>query len=233
MFQTYDTPLSFPEDDNVDLMQISPVGDLNPYCSSYGAFSPVFEDPSPDTHLDYDHGSSPIGPLTPFGDFIDRAMAKDDLDYPGNMRQPFDCYQDHRYGAPQHQKQSYTQAEPSPAAVTTSAPSASIDYKKLVDPLSDWLAAYVWRVCTTGAGLPHPFFRSSSVVSTLFLSSVSNVFPVPIPSDIQECLSIIWRVLSAPCSFPLFCSRPQSFCRFGTSCDCLCSWDLSLLVPTT
>jgi len=162
---TYDTPLSFPEDDDVDLMQISPVEGLSTYCSSYGAFSPVFEDPSPDTHLDYDPGSSPIGPLTPFGDFIDRAMAKDDLDYPGNVRQPYDSYQDHRYGAPQNQKQEYNQAEPSPAAATiatTAAPSASIDFKKLVDPLSDWLAAYVWKVCTTGAGLPHPFFRSSS-----------------------------------------------------------------------
>lgn len=157
--QAYDTPPYFPEDDDIDLMQISPTGNFNPYSSSYGAFSPVFEDPSPETRLDYDPASSPIGPLTPFGDFIDRAMADDDFEHPDNMGQPYDSYQDHRYGA---QQQSYESPQKqAPASDTVAAPSASVDYKRLVDPLSEWLALYVWRVCTTGAGLPHPFFRPS------------------------------------------------------------------------
>lgn len=166
---TYDT-LPYPEDDDADLMQISPVDDMNPYSRNYGAFSPVFEDPSPEPHVEYDPGSSPIGPMTPFGDFIDRAMAENpghigptDPMYPPG---PYDTYQDHRYGTSHNQTHSYPPAESPlkqpPASDAASVPCASVDYKRLVDPLSEWLACYIWRVCTTGAGLPHPFFRPSS-----------------------------------------------------------------------
>jgi hypothetical protein len=154
-------------------MQISPAEGFSLCPRDYGAFSPVLEDPSPETHADYDPGSSPIGPLTPFGDFIDRAIAKntepsdymdpvDSMYHYGQVRDP---YQGLHYGSPYSQTQNHAPPngplkQPS-APDTPSVPSASVDYKKLAEPLSEWLACYVWRVCTTGAGLPHHFFRPS------------------------------------------------------------------------
>jgi hypothetical protein len=149
-------------------MQISPVGDTNLYSMDYGTFSPVFEDPSPEPHIEYDPGSSPIGPLTPFGDFIDRAIAGNlessntmgQVDLMYHSAQVYDSYQDLRYSPSYSHMINLPQKQPS-VPDTTSAQSASVDYKKLVEPLSEWLACYIWTVCTTGAGLPHPFFRPS------------------------------------------------------------------------
>ncbi|KIY73792.1 hypothetical protein CYLTODRAFT_406502 [Cylindrobasidium torrendii FP15055 ss-10] len=109
-----------------------------------GAFSPVYEDQSPAGN----NVSSPIEPYTPFDDFVD-------LNYPPlNACSP--AY-DSEYGTGLDLFQGETQElkEPSlPQEIAT--PSASFDYKKLAEPISEWLANYVWKACTAEAS-PSPF----------------------------------------------------------------------------
>ncbi|KAH6871006.1 hypothetical protein BKA70DRAFT_362752 [Coprinopsis sp. MPI-PUGE-AT-0042] len=90
-----------------------------PRISSY---NPTYRDHSPSTDSGPDSASSPLGPITPFADFIDRAVA-----------------------AEQHH-------------------SATAGFRQLALPLSEWLANYVWRVCTTGLSLSPVFTYPSGRV---------------------------------------------------------------------
>jgi hypothetical protein len=140
-----------------------------------GAFTPVFEDESPGRASDLDIGSSPVEPVTPFGKFIDRAIAATqtypavDNTYPlaGLLAQdPTYGYPDQLCGAQCYQAQPLYQPIvdqpkehiPAPEVVT---PSATASYKKLAEPLSDWIANYIWKVCTTGLSLPSKFSGQS------------------------------------------------------------------------
>jgi hypothetical protein len=133
--------------------------DYGGMCRSQG-LSPGYDDPSPalDAHLGPD--SSPIGPLTPFGDFVDRAVATADapvvlndgywadtrqLSYPcqhGYFEMQCGCQPQVAYACEP------TRAQPPPTLIIT--PTADTAYKKLADPLAEWVATYVWKVCTTG-----------------------------------------------------------------------------------
>jgi hypothetical protein len=167
--QTYGAIPFHPENDIGDGMNVSPIESYDRILTrNFGAFSPLLEDPSPDTNQ-YDPGSSPLGPITPtpFGDFIDRAITSTDVEptidptYPDLGRQPYDYHgnQQPQYGQVQiFPKQSPRKQVP---VVAAPPPTATTEYKKLVDPLSEWLACYVWRVCSTGAGLPSHFARPS------------------------------------------------------------------------
>lgn len=160
------------EDETGDTMNVSPIESYDKiFASNFGAFSPVLEDPSPDANQ-YDSGSSPIGPITPtpFGDFIDRAITSGyiestiDPTYLDLGRQPHNAHHVNRQ--PQYGQVTQIVAKQSPRkqvpAIAAPPPTATSEYKKLVDPLSEWLACYVWRVCSTGAGLPSHFVRPSS-----------------------------------------------------------------------
>ena len=168
--QTYGAIPPHPEDDTGDAMDVSPVEDCDIFfASNIGAFSPLLEDPSPDANK-YDPRSSPIGPITPtpFADFIDRAITSNyveptiDPTYPdlGRLSYAYHGSQQSHYGQVNQTvpKQSPRKQVPT---VTAPPPTATIEYKKLVDPLSEWLACYVWRVCSVGAGLPSHFVRPS------------------------------------------------------------------------
>ncbi|KIP07013.1 hypothetical protein PHLGIDRAFT_433361 [Phlebiopsis gigantea 11061_1 CR5-6] len=119
-----------------------------------GAFSPVYED-------DNDPASSPAGPNTPFADYVDRAVASQSAPigavphvqygYPEEYCNA-QCYQCQQYVPPQ---QVVHQAPPVPEPVVT--PTASIAYRKLAEPLADWVATFVWKVCTTGMSLPSKY----------------------------------------------------------------------------
>ena len=162
------TPLH-PEDDSGDTMNVSPVENYKFFARNFDAFSPLVEDPSPDANK-YDPGSSPIGPITPtpFGDFIDRAITANyveppiDPTYPDLGRQSYNGYHGNQ---PQYGQVGQVVPKQSPRkqvpTVTAPPPTATTEYKKLVDPLSEWLACYVWQVCSTGAGLPPHFVRHS------------------------------------------------------------------------
>jgi hypothetical protein len=126
-------------------------------------YSTLYEDQSPGSDSGPESGSSPLGPVTPFADFVDRAVAAE---------QPY-VSQDTgavsidpsvvEYGVLKQAKDVPvfpTLAEPpkDPASVPdVVTPSATNGYKKLAEPISEWLAGYVWKVCTTGMTLPALF----------------------------------------------------------------------------
>jgi len=159
-----------PEDDIGDAMNVSPAENYENIFRNFGAFSPLVEDPSPDANQ-YDSGSSPIGPVTPtpFGEFVDRAITSNyveptiDPTYPDLGRPSYNAY--HGNQQPQYGQADQLIIKQSPRkqvpTVTAPPPTATTEYRKLVDPLSEWLACYVWRVCSTGAGLPSHFVRPS------------------------------------------------------------------------
>jgi hypothetical protein len=127
-----------------------------------GAFTPVFEEESPDSSGE--PNSSPVGPVTPFADFVDRAVAAASQAYMA-LEQFSDVKdaQSHfvHIQSPQPQSPEIPKEPAPPEPVVT--PSATATYKKLAEPLSEWVANYVWKVCTTGMSLP-PAFTYSRLV---------------------------------------------------------------------
>lgn len=128
-----------------------------------GAFTPIFEDQSPGMDMD----SSPLEPLTPFGDFVDRAVATQSYQdvVPSSIGAPQTadiCEGQCSQPAASYQIVPEQPKEPAPApAPEVVTPSATSGYRKLAEPLSDWVANYVWKVCTTGLSLPSLFSAPS------------------------------------------------------------------------
>lgn len=135
-----------------------------------GAFTPVFEDQSPDTASGPEPVSSPAEPVTPFGDFVDRAVAAaQDYDAVGfEDSNPIDlpiyecCDTGDRISFCQAPVVYPSIAEgPKGPAPSLEGSGANTGYKKLAEPLSIWVANYVWNVCTTGLSLPSMFSQPS------------------------------------------------------------------------
>lgn len=133
-----------------------------------GAFPPVFEQ-SPGGESGHETSSSPLEPTTPFGDFVDRAVAAAHASVPYNPFQvhSFPTEMD-KYEAPcyqalaTHDSVPEVAKEPSLAPAPTMevvTPTATSGYKKLAEPLSDWVANYVWKACTANVALPQQFSR--------------------------------------------------------------------------
>lgn len=147
-----------------------------------GAFTPVFEDMSPEPAVACDPGSSPIGPATPFAEFVDRAVAaaqsavtyeyvrsteaaaRSQHHYQGDYCGAH-CYQCNVF---QHIEQPVQAVPPALEPVVT--PTASATYKKLAEPLAEWIAGYVWKVCTTGMNMP-PAYAQPRAFSRRYASS--------------------------------------------------------------
>ena len=141
------------------------------YTPSYerGAFSPVYEESSPD----HDMASSPLGPNTPFGDYVDRVVAPQaarthhaPVDPAPQLQYVYaddychvQCYQCQHHAPTEQVAQ---QAPPAPEPVQT--PTASIAYKKLAEPLADWVANFVWKVCTTGLSMSPKYAQPEYVI---------------------------------------------------------------------
>ncbi|KAG6911745.1 hypothetical protein DXG01_007995 [Tephrocybe rancida] len=134
-------------------------------------FSPDFEDDqSPASCPERD--SSPLQPITPFGVFVDRAVASQTYqgDHSSHVAFHDYAYQDKLCGLqcyptdPAYQVAAELQEPASAAEVVT--PCATTGYKKLAEPLADWVANYVWKVCTTGLSLPAMFAQSVSHPTT-------------------------------------------------------------------
>lgn len=134
-----------------------------------GAFTPIFEDQSPDRGSGHEASSSPLGPITPFGQFVDRAVADAQDCTSFDEQHPYPVLVD-KYGPSSFQSQSgYQQPvhvveepkEPAPApAPEVVIPSATSSYKKLAEPLSAWVANYVWKACTNDLALPANLTRT-------------------------------------------------------------------------
>lgn len=129
-----------------------------------GVFTPVIEDMSPEPVQDCDPASSPIGPATPFAEFVDRAyMAEGQSVYDATRpvgREVQFGYQEEYCGATCYHCQAYQQAErhvQAPQQEPVITPTATTAYKRLAEPLSEWIASYVWKVCTTGMDLPSAY----------------------------------------------------------------------------
>lgn len=135
-----------------------------------GTFSPILEDQSPGSDSGPDSGSSPLEPLTPFGDFVDRAVAGAQhvmLEGPYVERNALvEDYQEKQAIPDVYQAvpvfptiaDAPKQQDPISDTVTLGATGG---YKKLAEPLSEWVANYVWKVCTTGFSLPPAFVQPS------------------------------------------------------------------------
>jgi hypothetical protein len=145
----------------------SPAYGVNSGSYERGAFSPVFEDDVPGMDDCQDVDSSPAEPVTPFGDFIDRVVAAGQ-DYapeygvhsdapisqapaPVLYDPPFEPH----YAAMEYVTDPQVIPEPEH---TVSLSNAS--YRRMAEPMADWIATYIWRVCTTGMSLPQSYSRS-------------------------------------------------------------------------
>ena len=130
----------------------------------FGAF---YEDHSPASGVD--SNTSPLEPVTPFGEFVDRAVAEPQFSMDnryGMQNAIANNYEDNKPDLeaykppPVFPSISDFPKEPDPI-VDTVTPSATVGYKTLSEPLSEWVANYVWKVCTTGFSLPHAFTVAS------------------------------------------------------------------------
>ena len=130
-------------------------------------FSPMGHDKSPGDDSGQDRDSSPLQPITPFGEFVDRAVAFVQPRHDGEIVPPSDAA-GHDYvcgprccpSQPAYPTIGGHHPDPAPASEVVT-PSATTGYKKLAEPLADWVSNYVWKVCTTGLSLPSAFVRSS------------------------------------------------------------------------
>ena len=143
-----------------------------------GAFSPVLEDYSPQVPDDLspepaagaEPGSSPVGPATPFAEYVDNAFAEAQL-APAAQRsrdvvsQAPPVYAVHDgYHPSCYQCQTYQVEQPvqqAPVADSVVMPVATAAYKKLAAPLSEWIVNFVWKVCTTGKCLSPDYAQPS------------------------------------------------------------------------
>lgn len=133
-----------------------------------------------------DADSSPLEPITPFADFIDRAVAAEQPYVSQDNGRAIVLESSVDYGKYKEEKAAPvfpTLAEPAKEAAPapepeTVTPSATTGYKQLAEPISEWLASYVWKVCTTGLSLPAMFRYQSACV----LSSIFSLFPPYSPS---------------------------------------------------
>lgn len=154
--------------------------------SAPGTFSPVYEDHSPASGVD--SNPSPLEPVTPFGEFVDRAVAE-----------PQSCssMDNSRYGTQnviashyEHNQPTLEVYKPPPVfpsisdfpkepdpIVDTVTPSATVGYKTLAEPLSEWVANYVWKICTTGFSLPPAFTVASMNAGPYAVKPPSDLVP--------------------------------------------------------
>ncbi|KIJ19977.1 hypothetical protein PAXINDRAFT_152970 [Paxillus involutus ATCC 200175] len=130
-----------------------------------GLFAPILENDSPDM-LSGDMGSSPIEPLTPFGDYVDRAVAASDATVPHDPLAPtrpqeFQFPYSTLCGAQCYSQCHHLQAYSQEPFVTPceQPPTATLAYKKLAEPMAEWMVSYVWKVCTNAIVLPQPIAR--------------------------------------------------------------------------
>jgi hypothetical protein len=124
------------------------------------SYSPPTEYVSSEPAPDEDPVSSPLGPITPFGVFVDRAVAATHFHGPGPkvalpIAAPFEHHDSVQYGVPppvSTLQYDGTRQQPDIPSVpdVMPMPSATPSYKKVADPLAEWVAAFVWKVCTTG-----------------------------------------------------------------------------------
>lgn len=126
------------------------------YLPEGNAFSPVYEDQSPEEPV-----SSPMEPVTPFGIFVDRAVADAQVYPTCGGPCPTDIGAQSSAKSPAvfapFSVKTFGDVPKEPVPVADNVVSVNTGYKKLAEPLANWITDYVWKVCTTGLSLPPPF----------------------------------------------------------------------------
>lgn len=123
-----------------------------------GLFAPILEDDSPDM-MNGDISSSPIEPVTPFGDYVDRAVAASDatlhdpLVPSGSQELSISVNCDSQF-CHFHPYLHTDVKEESVVSVNEHLSTASLIHKQLAEPIAEWLVSYVWKVCTNVLVLP-------------------------------------------------------------------------------
>ncbi|THH23161.1 hypothetical protein EUX98_g8012 [Antrodiella citrinella] len=187
-----------------------------------GVFSPLYQEVSPELAVGNDPGSSPVGPATPFGEYIDRAVAETQgmyvydtgrsatelrqshYDYPGEYCTQ-QCYQCQHYQA----VEPAVQAPPAPEPVVT--PSATTAYKKLAEPVSEWVANFVWKVCTTGMSLrpdyaqPAAFVRQYPALPPRHLAKSTHALLLSTLLQPSAIYLALWYIVRLPVFFGPTC----------------------------
>lgn len=174
-----------------------------------GAFTPVFEADSPVGGADA--GSSPIEPVTPFGEFVDRAVVRtkgvESYDVYARMEDTRDDVVV-RADAPVSSVMTAveTQEEPAPSVQEVITPGASTAYKKLAGPLAEWITNYVWQACTTGFNLS-PLYCQGAPIRP-YASSPPNHIATSVHSILLSTLLqpsavflAIWYIVRLPIYF--------------------------------
>ena len=134
------------------------------------SYSPPEQGASSGPTADEDPASSPLGPITPFGVFVDRAVAASQFSSKVDLAitPPFD-HSSIQYAPPPAATVPYEsvkqQSEVFPAPDVVPMPPATLSYRKVADPLAEWIATFVWKVCTTGMCLhtQYTYVHTSSV----------------------------------------------------------------------
>ncbi|KAG2077663.1 hypothetical protein BDR04DRAFT_1000563 [Suillus decipiens] len=129
-------------------------------------FAPVLEDDSDDM-MNGDLGSSPIGPATPFAEYVDRVIATSDVPTVSD-RIPLRQDSLYHHGLHSYNMVDYQHADQIKQESVTSndsAPSASIKYKMFAEPMADWIVSYVWKVCKNSIALPPTVSRYIPLIS--------------------------------------------------------------------
>ena len=127
-------------------------------------FAPLLEDDSSDL-VNGDLGSSPMEPLTPFGEYVDRAVATSDaatiydpLVSTGSQELPISYPSLSLCGSKYNHLQPCSVKE-GVRSGTSQPPTATLTYKRFAEPMAEWVVTYVWKVCTNAIPVPHSIGR--------------------------------------------------------------------------
>jgi hypothetical protein len=221
------------------------------------SYSPSGEGASSAPIADEDPASSPLGPITPFGVFVDRAVA---LPIPC----PFEP-DSVQYGVPPppstlQYESTQQQPDVSSAPDVVPMPSATLSYKKVADPLAEWVATFVWNVCTTGMCLDtysayvhlsfdfgtlpltsHYFHRGSPTQHTQhsapppFLASTVRSLLLSTLLQPSAVLLAAWYIVHLPARFGHISLRPDAVkeVRFRLELFGLSEWQDSSCFPAS
>lgn len=121
-------------------------------------FGPLFEDDSSDL-VNGELSSSPMEPLTPFGEYVDRAVATSDVTaiydpFVATSLQELPILYPDICGSKYSHLQPYSVKEGVHSGATQPPPTATLTYKRFAEPMAEWAVTYVWKVCTNGIPLP-------------------------------------------------------------------------------
>ncbi len=201
------------------------------------SYSPPSEEgassvPAPDE----DPASSPLGPITPFGVFVDRAVAAPQFSSKVDLPiTPLFDRNSIQYAPPPAATLQYEPANERPEVFppldVVPMTSATLSYKKVADPLAEWIATFIWKVCTTGMCL-HAQYTYVHIPSILPTTLTSFTGPIPPTSTPLHRHLLTWPTLSAPFCFLPYSSLPLFFWVSGTSFICRFVLGASLSNPT-